>query len=334
MQKTFYLTTPIFYPNARLHMGHAYTATLCDILARYHRAQSEQTYFLTGADENTEKVVQSAHREGIAVTEYLDAIVAGFEALYQRLEISHDQFIRTTDQEKHWPGAIAMWEQLVESGDIYKKSYRGLYCVGSESFVTEKDLREGGLCPDHDELPQIVEEENYFFRLSKYTEKLKQKIERDELLITPASRKAEILSLLEGGLEDVSFSRPSHKMTLGIPVPGDASQVMYVWCDALTNYVSCAWLWQGRFGTPTDLLARERARHREGYSALPCCHLAGNAHVCRPPIAAHDPRAWHDHLGRQEDEQVARQRDRPTRLDRRVWRRSRALLFGAGGIAV
>lgn len=235
---TFYITTPIYYPNAKLHMGHAYTTTLCDVIARYHRAIDDPTYFLTGADENTEKVVREAQKQGIDPMAYLDTIVAGFESLYASLHISHDQFIRTSDRATHWPGAQAMWEQLIASGDIYKQAYRGLYCVGAESFVTEKDLRPGGLCPDHDEAPQIVEEENYFFRLSKYTDKIRQKIESDELQILPASRKTEILALLREGLNDISFSRPADKVTLGVPVPTDPTQKMYVWCDALTNYIT------------------------------------------------------------------------------------------------
>ncbi len=219
-------------------MGHAYTTTLCDIIARYHRIKGDRTYFLSGADENTEKVVREAVQRGIDPIEYLDSVVAEFESLYERLHISHDQFIRTSDQVAHWPGAQAMWEQLVKSGDIYKQTYRGLYCVGAESFVTEKDLRPGGLCPDHDEAPHVVEEENYFFRLSKYTDVIRAKIESDELQIIPASRKAEILALLREGLTDVSFSRPAEKVTLGVPVPNDPSQKMYVWCDALTNYIT------------------------------------------------------------------------------------------------
>ncbi|NBD73651.1 methionine--tRNA ligase [Patescibacteria group bacterium] len=236
--KGFYVTTPIYYPNAKLHMGHAYATTLCDILARYHRALGEPTYFLSGADENTQKVVQAAEAAGVTPQAYLEEIVAGFQHLYGELSISNDQFIRTTDQRAHWPGAQALWMRLVEAGDIYRATYRGLYCVGAESFVTEKDLRAGGLCPDHDEEPQVLEEDNYYFRLSRYTDTLRHKIETDELRILPASRKGEILALLREGLADISFSRPKEKVPMGIPVPHDESQVMYVWCDALTNYLS------------------------------------------------------------------------------------------------
>lgn len=236
--KGFYVTTPIYYPNARLHMGHAYTTTLCDILARYHRVLGESTYLLTGSDENSEKVVRAAQAAGIPLAQYLNDIVMGFGELYNALGIGFDQFIRTTDQVNHWPGAQALWLRLVQSGDIYRATYQGLYCVGAESFVTEKDLREGGLCPDHDEQPQVLEEENYYFRLSRYADTVAQKIESDELRILPASRKGEVLAFIRQGVADVSFSRPKEKVALGIPVPHDETQVMYVWCDALTNYIS------------------------------------------------------------------------------------------------
>jgi len=239
-QKTFYVTTPIFYPNAKLHLGHAYTTTLCDVIARYHRLVGEKTYFLTGSDENTQKMVDAARKEGKEPLQFLDEIVAKFAALFRELNISYDQFIRTTDQEKHWPGAQAIWKKLVEAGDLYKSEYEGLYCVGHEAFITEKDLVDGK-CPDHGTVPERLKEDNYFFRLSKYTEAIKHKIESGELCIVPETRKKEILSLLSEGLQDVSFSRP-RKMDwpqgLGVPVPGDASQVMYVWCDALSNYIT------------------------------------------------------------------------------------------------
>ncbi len=221
-------------------MGHAYTTTLTDVLARYHRLQGEKTYFLTGSDENTQKMVDAARKEGKEPIEFLDEIIAKFSTLFRNLEISYDQFIRTTDQEKHWPGVRLLWTKLVASGDIYKKAYEGLYCVGHEAFITEKDLVDGK-CPDHGVEPQFLKEENYFFKLSKYTQPIKEKIESGELQIIPETRKNEILSLLESGLEDVSFSRPRRSdwpAGLGIPVPGDDTQVMYVWCDALTNYIS------------------------------------------------------------------------------------------------
>ncbi len=235
--KNFYITTPIFYPNAKLHLGHAYTTTVTDIIARYRRLQGDRVYFLTGSDENAQKVVDAAAREGKTTEEFLEAIIGNFKKLYGDLEISYDQFIRTTDREAHWPGAQLLWQKLVDAGDIYKKEYEGLYCVGHEAFITEKELVDGK-CPDHGTVPELIREENYFFRLSKYTAAVTEKIRSDEFLIVPGSRKNEILSLLESGLEDVSFSRPAKAGGVGIPVPGDDTQVMYVWCDALANYIT------------------------------------------------------------------------------------------------
>ena len=240
MAKTFYITTPIFYPNAKLHLGHAYTTTVSDILARYQRLVGNEVYFLTGSDENTQKMIDAARKEGKDPIIFLDEIVSKFASLFGELNISYDQFIRTTDHQKHWPGAQALWQKLVAAGDIYKKEYEGLYCVGHEAFVTEKDLVDGK-CPDHGVEPQFLKEENYFFKLSKYTSVIKEKIESDEFKVVPESRKNEILSLLNEGLQDVSFSRPRKAdwpQSLGIPVPGDDTQVMYVWCDALANYIT------------------------------------------------------------------------------------------------
>lgn len=240
MKETFYLTTPIFYPNARLHMGHAYTTTLSDILVRYQKLMGKETYFLTGSDENTQKMVDAARKEGKEPLVFLDGIVENFKQLYSSLDISYDQFIRTTNQELHFVGAQALWKKLVEAGDIYKKEYEGFYCVGHEAFVTEKDLVDGK-CPDHGTIPQFLKEENYFFKLSRYGQTIIEKIESDELHIIPVSRKNEILSFLRSGLDDVSFSRPRKAdwpEGLGVPVPGDDTQVMYVWCDALANYIT------------------------------------------------------------------------------------------------
>lgn len=236
-EKKFYVTTPIFYPNANLHLGHAYVTTLCDALARYHRLAGEDTYFLTGSDENTQKVVQAAAAAGVEPQAFLDETVARFKSLFARLDVSYDQFIRTSDKEAHWPGATLMWQRLEASGDIYKKEYEGLYCVGHEAFMTEKELVDGK-CPDHGAAPERIKEENYFFKLSKYTAAIKEKIERGELVILPEVRRNEILALLEQGLQDVSFSRPASTQTVGIPVPGDDTQKIYVWCDALVNYLS------------------------------------------------------------------------------------------------
>lgn len=237
MDNKFYITTPIFYPNANLHMGHAYTVTICDILNRYNKILGKDTYFLTGSDENTGKILKSLEEKGEDVSVYLKNVSDNFKGLYSQLGISYDQFIRTSDKERHWPGAIAFWNKLVEAGDIYKATYKGLYCVGCENFYKEKDLVDGK-CPVHGTSPEEIEEENYFFRLSKYTVRIKEKIRSDEIKVIPESRKNEILALLDRGLEDVSFSRPAKTVPHGIPVPNDPDQVIYVWCDALVNYIS------------------------------------------------------------------------------------------------
>ena len=236
-RQTFFVTSPIFYPNAQPHLGHAYTTLLCDVLARHHRLVGDEAYFLTGTDEHTEKVVQAAKAQGQKPEEYLEEIVARFKNLYQKLDISYDQFIRTSDQKIHLPGAIEMWNRLVTAGDLYKSSYIGLYCVGHEAFMTEKELVDG-LCPDHGMAPEKVTEVNWFFRLSKYASQVEKFIADGTLPIIPESRKKEILSFIRSGVQDVSFSRPKEKMTWGIPVPNDPGQTMYIWVDALTNYIT------------------------------------------------------------------------------------------------
>jgi methionyl-tRNA synthetase len=249
--KGFYITTPIFYPNGAAHMGHAYATVLADVRARYERLSGAEAYFLVGTDENTAKVEGPAAAAGKTVPEYVDGVVAGFKDFFASIGISYDQFIRTSDEERHWPGVVAVWNRLAESGDIYKSRYEGLYCVGCESFKTEKDLVDGK-CPDHNTEPERITEENYFFRLSKYTDAVKQKIESGEFTVMPETRRNEILSLLGSGLEDISFSRPAEKIPWGVPVPGDPAQSVYVWCDALVNYISAL-----GFGREDDTLFRK-----------------------------------------------------------------------------
>ncbi|MDB5245515.1 MAG: methionyl-tRNA synthetase, methionyl-tRNA synthetase [Parcubacteria group bacterium] len=261
--KTFYVTSPIFYPNAQPHLGHAYTTLVCDAAARAQRLAGLETYFLTGTDEHTEKVVKAAESLGESPDEYLEKIVTRFKALYTALDIQYDQFIRTSDKKVHWPGVIEMWARLLKSDDLYKSEYIGLYCIGCESFITEKELV-NGLCPDHGTIPEKVSEENYFFRLSKYAPELKRLIEADEIRITPSSRKSEILNFIETGLQDVSFSRPKEKMTWGIPVPNDEAQTMYIWMDALTNYISALGFGQGeelmKFWPGTHVIGKDILR--------------------------------------------------------------------------
>ncbi len=237
MPNKFYITNPIFYPNADLHLGHAYTTVLADVLARFHRLMDEEVYFLTGSDDNASKVARVAKENGVTPKAFVDRQAVKFKNLFECLNVSTDDFIQTSDQKRHWPGAQKMWRSLVAKGDIYKKSYSGLYCVGCEAFKAERDLIDGK-CPDHSTVPEFLEEENYFFKLSEYTNKIKELISSNTLKIVPPTRKNEILALIDRGLEDVSFSRPVKGEAWGIPVPDDQTQTMYVWCDALVNYIS------------------------------------------------------------------------------------------------
>jgi len=237
MKDNFYITTSIAYTNAKPHIGFALESVQADAMARWNRLQGRETFFLTGTDEHGVKIKRAAFDAGKSVKEFVDELSDNFKGLKEALDLSWDQFIRTSDKKNHWPGAQALWRKLEESGDIYWKEYKGLYCVGCENFVTEKDLVDGK-CPDHKKEPEEIEEKNLFFRLSKYGEKIAELIKSGELEILPEGRRNEILSFIEGGLEDVSFSRSKDKLDWGIPVPGHEDQVMYVWCDALSNYIS------------------------------------------------------------------------------------------------
>ena len=192
MQKRkFYVTTPIFYPNGDLHIGQAYTASVCDFFARMAKLADKETYFLTGADENSLKIQTKADEAGIDVMNFLDIQAKKTEILFQELEISYDQYIRTTNKERHHAGVIALWNILKEKGDIYEGAYEGYYCVGCESFKTEKDLVDG-LCPDHGTKPEWIKEKNYFFKQSKYADQVKDIIKNDIIKIYPKSRKTDI----------------------------------------------------------------------------------------------------------------------------------------------
>ena len=237
MQEKFYISTAIAYVNSRPHIGFALELAQADAIARWQRLNGKDVFFLTGTDEHGAKITRAAQKAGKDPQKFVDENSALFKKLVGGLDISADDFIRTSDSVRHFPGSVELWKKLESSGDIYKKNYRGLYCVGHEAFVTQKDLVDGK-CADHDAEPEVIEEENYFFRLSKYADKIKKALEIGELKIFPESRKNEIVSFLDSGVEDVSFSRPSKDISWGIPVPGDATQTMYVWCDALANYIT------------------------------------------------------------------------------------------------
>jgi len=237
MLKNFYITTAIDYVNAAPHLGHALEKVQADVLARYWRGRGQKVWFLTGTDEHGTKNFESAKKLGMNPQDFVDQNAAKFKELVKLYNISNDDFIRTTDQKRHWPSVVKMWKQLMKNGDLFKDTYEGLYCVGCEEFKLPKDLVDGK-CPDHNSTPELLHEENYFFNLGKYTQTIITKISSGELEIIPKSRQHEILNILQAGFDRVSFSRPRTKLPWGVPVPGDDSQVMYVWCDALTNYIS------------------------------------------------------------------------------------------------
>lgn len=230
-----YLTTTLPYVNADPHIGFGLEMVQTDTLARYWRLMGHEVFFTTGTDEHGQKIAQKADEKGEDRQAYVDHYAAQFEKLKDALNLSYDNFIRTTD-EQHKTAAQHIWKLCAEKGDIYKKSYKGLYCVGCESFKAESDLVEGK-CPDHLTEPEEIEEENYFFKLSNYQNYLEDYLSQ-EGVVEPEWRRKEALSFVKGGLEDFSISREKSRMDWGIPVPNDDTQVMYVWFDALTNYIS------------------------------------------------------------------------------------------------
>ncbi len=238
VKKKFYVTTTIPYANAVPHIGFALEIVQADVIARWHSLQGEDVFFLTGTDEHGTKNYQTAKKEGLNPQKFVDKNSEKFRELTKKLNISNNYFIRTTDKKVHWPGVVKIWKTLTEKGDIYKKKYTGPYCSGCERFITEKEL-EDGRCPNHPSLEiQQLSEENYFFKLSKYSDKIEKLINSEKLKINPEKWRNDFLGLIREGLTDVSFSRDKEHLPWGVPVPGDDEQVMYVWCDALTNYLT------------------------------------------------------------------------------------------------
>ena len=237
--KKFYISTSIAYANAPPHLGFALELVQADVLTRYQRSLKKDIFFLTGTDEHGAKVVKAAERAPKTPKDFVDEISWKFKALAKVLDISNDDFIRTSDQKRHWPEVRKVWLKLKENGDIYKKKYQGLYCVGCEAFITKKDLADGK-CRIHQKEPEVIKEENYFFRLSRYSKMITEILRMGKINIIPETRKNEMLSFVGQGLEDISFSRPRKDLKWGIPVPNDETQTIYVWADALTNYLSGA----------------------------------------------------------------------------------------------
>ncbi|MDI9569590.1 MAG: methionine--tRNA ligase [Pseudomonadota bacterium] len=236
MDKTYYVTTPIYYVNASPHIGHAYTTILADVLARYHKSSGYRTFFMTGTDEHGDKIAEAAQRAGVDPKAYADGISAQFRALWPELKVDHDYFIRTTD-ENHVRVVQMILQRVYDAGDIYFGHYEGYYCVGCERFYMEKELVDG-LCPDHQCEPEHRKESNYFFRMSKYQDWLIEHIEKNPSFIRPERYRNEALAFLRGPLEDLCISRPKSRLTWGITLPFDEDYVTYVWFDALINYIT------------------------------------------------------------------------------------------------
>jgi methionyl-tRNA synthetase len=233
--KKFYISTALPYVNSRPHLGFALEITQADVIARHNRLSNRDVFFLTGTDENSLKNVQAAREEDVSVKKLVDRNAKKFYQLKKTLNLSFDDFIRTTEK-RHIRGAQKLWKACQK--DIYKKPYRGLYCIGCEQFYKESELV-NGLCPEHKTKPELVEEENYFFRLSRYQNQLKEIIGKDKVKIIPETRKNEVLSFINSGLQDFCISRDAKRgQGWGISVPGDSNQILWTWFDALSNYIN------------------------------------------------------------------------------------------------
>ena len=232
---TFYVTTPIYYVNGEPHAGHAYTTIAADVLARYHRLKGDEVFFLTGVDEHAINVYNAAKEEGVSPQAFCDKMAPIFIKLWERLNISNDIFFRTTS-DIHKRGAQKFLNVLYESGDVYKGTYEGFYCLSCEEFFPEKELTDEKICPDHKIPLQWLEEENYFFRLSKYQDRLLAHIRENPDFVYPTTRRNELVNFVESGLQDVSISRSS--LSWGIPFPFDPEHIIYIWIEALSNYMT------------------------------------------------------------------------------------------------
>ena len=236
--ETFYITTPIYYPSAKLHIGHAYSTTMADTMTRYKKMRGYDTYFLTGSDEHGQKIERAAAANGVSPKEYVDNIVegpGGFKNLWDRLMIDYDKFIRTTD-DFHVEAVQKLFMDIYEKGDIYKSSYEGNYCTSCETYFTDLQLVDGDRCPDCGKKTEILSEESYFFKMSNYQDELLAYIDAHPNFIHPESRRNEMINFIKGGLDDLCISRST--FTWGIPVPLDGKHVIYVWFDALSNYIT------------------------------------------------------------------------------------------------
>lgn len=232
----FFLSTPIYYVNAKPHLGHAYTTAVADSMIRFQKLMGRRTFFLTGTDEHGDKIVRAAEARGVSPREYVDTVSAQFQGLWDALGYGYDDFIRTT-QPRHVERVQRFLQRIYDQGDIYHGEYGGHYCFGCERFYTEKELRDG-LCPDHLTAPEYIQEKNYFFRMSKYLGPLREHIEANPDFIRPERYRNEVLGLLREELGDLCISRPKSRLSWGIELPFDPEYVTYVWFDALLNYIT------------------------------------------------------------------------------------------------
>ena len=235
MKKPFFITTPIYYPSDKLHIGHVYCTTLADTIARYKRLAGYDTFFLTGSDEHGQKIQRKAAEMNVTPQAYVDKIVDSFQALWLQLGVSYDDFIRTTEP-RHHEVVQEIFQKIYDQGDIYKAEYEGWYCVPCETFWPESKLLEGNLCPDCGRPVETMKEESYFFKMAKYQDRLLKHIEDNPDFIQPVSRKNEMINFIKQGLDDLCVSRTTFDW--GIPVPFDKKHVVYVWFDALVNYIT------------------------------------------------------------------------------------------------
>ncbi len=239
-KETFYITTPIYYPSDKLHIGHAYCTTIADALARYHRFVGKDVLFVTGSDEHGQKIQRKAEENGVSPLEYVTNIIENFKLLWEKLDISYDDFIRTSQERQH-KTVQYFFQKLYDKGDIYKSEYEGKYCVQCEAFWLERQLVDGN-CPDCNRPVETMKEESYFFRMSAYADRWLEFIQNNPDFITPASRRNEMINFVKQGLEDLSVSRSTFDW--GIPVPFDKKHTIYVWFDAVINYVTAAGMFE------------------------------------------------------------------------------------------
>ena len=234
MINKFYITTAIDYVNAPPHIGHAYEKIITDVIARWKAIEGNDVYFLTGTDENAQKNAQAAKEKGIKTKEFVDKNTKEFEKLCRDLNLSNNDYIKTTE-DRHKKLAQTIFKKIYDKGDIYKKTYSGLYCLGCESFLTEKDLV-NGKCPEHNKEPKLIEEENYFFKLSKYEKEILKLVSSKDFIVPKGWRNEIVNRIKQDGLKDISVSRPN--LSWGIDTPIDNKHKIYVWIDALSNYIS------------------------------------------------------------------------------------------------